>query len=196
MAVVFIIAVLQIWGTQKLKEEGSRVIFHPSVICCSYYTCCISLQGSFLIRRGHANLPLTPFLWQTCTQYAIYSPSYNHSRYEHRAFLGVSSVFLQALAGLSFLYPKEDPFNETEDDPHGRGLNGDTAPLWTAPTPADGGELQCPTPAGWETGSTCLEKHIRSKQQQPRNKEHSFLQFSFLVFSRKTLLKTKRFLSL
>lgn len=109
MAVVSIIAVLQIWGTQKLKEEGSKAIFHPSVICYSYYICWITLQGSFLIRRGCANLPLTPISLQTLTQYAIYSLIYNHSWNYHRAFLGISSSeFLQAPDGLSLAHPKED----------------------------------------------------------------------------------------
>lgn len=112
MGVAFVTAVLQTGGTQKLKRAPDL-----SFILCnlfSYCICWISLQGSFLI-RSHANLPLTPTLWQTCTQRAIYSPSYIHSCNYHRAFLCVSSLFLQAPAELCLRYPEEDSPNAMED---------------------------------------------------------------------------------
>lgn len=155
IAIVSIVAILQIWVTQKLKEEGYRAILHPSVICYSYYTCWISLQGSFLIRKGHANLPLTPISLQTCTQYAIYSPSYNHSWNWYRAFLGIaSSVFLQAPARL-FGISQGGSFQWA------RGLTPcytrDTAPLWMASTSAGWGHL-VPNLCSLRITSTCLKK--------------------------------------
>lgn len=150
MSVASIIRALQRRGTQMLKEEGSRAIFHPSVIYFSYCICCISLQGSFLIRGGDADLPLTPILIKT--QYAIYSPSYNHIWNHHRAFLGVpSSVFCKLL--LSWVWHIQRKILP---------MSWRTTSMlyWRhcITTPTNAGDVQCPRCAWLEISSTWLEK--------------------------------------
>lgn len=142
----------------EVKERGSsRAIFHPSVICFSFCIYFISLLGSFLIRRGHLNLPLTPTVLRTGTQCAIYSSSHNHSWNYHRAFLGVSSsLFLHAPAGLSLSCPEEGPSSESEEHHH-TTLEALHHPRQTRHL-LIGVEFQCPGCTHWETGSTWLEK--------------------------------------